>query len=277
MIRAKCKNRDEFIDEAKHESSSRVVKMFYDFYAIDYVYHYIVNGNKIINRCKYDKIVSTRENIVLEFAKMIEKELEYSVRREAAYCFPSDLFTPQEYYDDEKNRYKIWWGSEAIDASVYVNFMTCYSLTNKDMCKKKMTYEHVDLSLLVSAFAFDEKNTSYDCDMWESCYGGELWANATRLLIELKKLLKLNNVYDKLALTIDAILDLQHNNGFIMNKTGFGVLSGTKLCEWDGYKDDIEFNHLDNRYNLKSIDDYKPYCSTKVRNLITATGRHIPH
>jgi len=83
--------------------------------------------------------------------------------------------------------------------------------------------------------------------IWKRDYGGKRWARATKALIEAKKAFQAGDLRGMIYY-VDRIFDLQHNNGFILDKTNFAILK-------------ID---LDKRHNLRNIKALK-YCGVSKR------------
>ena len=92
--------------------------------------------------------------------------------------------------------------------------------------------------------------------IWEDQYGGKHWGTATKTLIEAKKAFADKDLGQMFY--VDHIFDLQHNQGFILNKTNFRY---------------IEIDLHRRCYYIKSIKDLKrkhTYISKVVREIIKA-------
>lgn len=86
-----------------------------------------------------------------------------------------------------------------------------------------------------------EIESIFNKKIWDDDYGGKHWGKATRALIEAKEAFSDKNL-EQMIFYVDYIFDLQHNNGFILDKTNF------RNIETD----------LDNkRYDIKSIKAFK--------------------
>lgn len=173
-----------------------ITKLFYSFYAINEIWFKTVGKSeygypldKILPHSK-EKIINQKfEEYVNLFSDILEEALEYSVRREILHFKTFGVGTRDD------------WGFDIKTKEFYQTCRKRYGLVK--------TW---DLSMIYNAFNLPWADDSY---------GGRLWAVATAWLIRLKKCVKL---IDKVFI-IDRILDLQHNNGFILNKTNFVVLN----------------------------------------------------
>jgi len=95
--------------------------------------------------------------------------------------------------------------------------------------------------------------------IWSSEYGGRNWARATRTLIEAKQAFKDDDLRSMIYY-VDRIFDLQHNNGFILNKTNFRVLDDE--CD------------LGSRHGLRSIKTLRNYkISKRVRGEVESFAK----
>lgn len=99
---------------------------------------------------------------------------------------------------------------------------------------------------------------------WFTSYGGRKWGRGTQLLMELKSV---KTSMDKIY-WVDRVLDLYHNNGHMIDKTKFKVLSKKMviLSSWTGRKKKV--TPLDLRANAKTILDFLPFNSMEMQRLV---------
>jgi hypothetical protein len=261
-------DRQAFVTGKKHNlSDGSLVKLFYDVYSSDYIYY--SGKEKISNSLRERKIKEKRESSLYSFAKILECALERSVRSEAAYCFNSEkCHIEKRKLKGIERQYLIW--SNGCDSKKLGDFH--YKIWKGDIKRfrpLKNSYKNVDLKLVKEAF---------NSNIWYMKYGGKRWAQALEALFDLKESLKKLD-YEKIALSVDHILDLQHNTGFLLNKTEFKALeSRSKLypnpVQIKG-KMRVRINHLDNRFYLRTIEDYKPFVSSGMKKLIANRTKKI--
>lgn len=100
---------------------------------------------------------------------------------------------------------------------------------------------------------------------WYSAYGGPKWAEAARLLVECKKVKsRMDKIY-----WVDRVLDLYHNTGHLLDKTGFYEISCIReynALDKIGRKRKV--NALTFRANAKSILEFIPFNSSEIRKLV---------
>jgi hypothetical protein len=103
---------------------------------------------------------------------------------------------------------------------------------------------------------------------WSSSYGGKRWAQGTYWL---QQLINSKTIKDDVFI-IDRIFDLQHNSGFILNKTNFVRLSvGIKKTSWDEYYGAKPLN-----LRFKSTPEkMTEYCSNYIKKLWFANKNYI--
>jgi len=113
-----------------------------------------------------------------------------------------------------------------------------------------------DLGLISKMFY--EKN-------WSSEYGGKKWGIATDALIGL---IQSRSIKDDVY-WIDRIFDLQHNNGFILNKTIFKALEDCK-----GYlNNDCPLDYRAGCVDIK--EEMVPYTSFGVYKIMMANANYL--
>ena len=214
------------------------ISKFFDFYSM-YELYLRAGGFREIGYVKYPVFVNERiyrriedkyNEIVQEFFQDIYDALAYSVRSELRH-FPSHCI--------EKNNE---WNRLAE--------ITGYS---KKMLENGKRYPEEYPEIAFRLF--------YD-GMWAIDYGGINWAVATEFLIKAKKI---KTTHEKVA-WCDAVLDLEHNTGHLLNKTKFRVLSG-RLPK-SNYSTPLDF-----RADANEITKFLPYCTTAVRKLVIPRTR----
>ena len=107
---------------------------------------------------------------------------------------------------------------------------------------------------------------------WDRQYGGKRWAEATKYLISLKNS---KNIKDDIYF-IDRIFDLQHNTGFILNKTNFTHLEDRafRLKKTPGANPKSSINALNFRFRA-SLEDLIDNSSITTKKLYFANKNYI--
>lgn len=177
-----------------------VLRLVFDFYGLIYINSFCGEGGYYINYAnKARKITESAERITNKLYLNIREALEASVVSELRYVQGEVCTIPEDMNDEE-------W--EACDRNI--DFIEdLYMHGNSSHILKEMQ-NHFHLA----QWCFDKL-------AWDEGYGGPLWGTATSYLLQhpvsfLQK-----------TMWIDNVLDLQHNSGFILDKTDFYVLSLT--------------------------------------------------
>lgn len=120
-------------------------------------------------------------------------------------------------------------------------------------------------------FPLEEIARLFSLKCWEPEYGGSRWAKATKLLVRLKasKMLR-----DDIFL-IDQILDLQHNTGHILNKTGFTCLSERRCYRQPSAGQKRFVGWALAFRNRAKLEEMVKFASNEVRRVFMANKRWI--
>jgi len=201
---------------------------FWDFYALEYLYSWLSRSYGI-NQKKLDYIRELYEKTTYGLFRAACDALERSVRWEIRHAFDHIGTHPKKRKEATKQILRI------------------FNL-KKVPSRGRMPLEMISL-------VFSLKKT------WLSSFGGKSWADATELLIKAKPYLE-QYAPDKWSIYLDGIFDLEHNTGFVLNKTEFQIISETDL---------------DVRHRLTSIKAFLGQgISKKVENLIFANMQYLP-
>lgn len=231
----------------RRKKISKQVRLLFDFYAINELY-LRCGGFREIGYHKYDVFVSEKifDKVKFKYEEVVDllfndivSCLAGTVRGELINNFYNCAYLPKK----TKN-------------PLEETFLTHKILSQREGYTLKIFYRN---GIIEHA---DKASHLFRSYLWDTSYGGELWAKAADALNDLKNV---KTFADKVY-WIDRVLDLQHNNGHILNKTRFSSLSiyrhyfGNTTC-------------LDFRANCKSIFDFIDFCSNSIRNLIIPRKR----
>lgn len=176
---------------------NQTLKLFFDFYVINEIWFKTIGleqfGYTLTKIIPYNKEKKIDEIFNLKISEMKERIincLEISVRGEIRH------FNQQG----------------PIGTHFYLNLADKYIIQAKNLIEKYGGNK--------SKWPLDKIYEGFYIKGWNSDFGGKRWAKGTKLLIQLKNS---KNVKDDIFL-IDRIFDLQHNTGFILNKTYFKYL-----------------------------------------------------
>ena len=241
-------------------SSDAILNLFFDFYALNEIWFRTVGAaeygypvTRILPFSKENAINETFKSKVSLLKKQVIKALEVSVRGEARHWRE---YTYIEDYDAHGE--PISGPSHFEVTSHKIGYDTSMSWT---ACRKFFKTTSLEKILFV-----------FEADCWQLDYGGKRWAEATKLLIQLKnsKTLK-DDVY-----LIDRIFDLQHNSGFVLNKTVFVTLDRRDYGRVVRVKNKRKcaVKPLNYRFHA-TLDELVQYASEYVRGLYRANRRMI--
>jgi hypothetical protein len=108
------------------------------------------------------------------------------------------------------------------------------------------------------------RNVFAQKNRWNHSYGGKKWAIATDFVMQNP------TTYIEKTIWIDRVFDLQHNTGFILNKTDFNCLEG-EIKPKKGRRQKI----LNFRASAKFVD-LLDHCSLSTKKLAFANSCFIP-
>jgi len=253
----KTKERREILEaRKKYISKLDIFRLIYDACALDFLFFKM--DYRMANEKKLEKVINLRAEKVRLLADSISDALERSIRSEAAYAFRSRKVASLEDYGTPVNC--------AEKDCLFEDF-------GWDFWGEDMTFDRVSL---------DKVQIAFYAKIWGRSFGGPLWGKAADGLMKLNKAIEKEDT-GQMLLYADHILDMQHNTGFILNKTEWRVLdeqfplypveSGPAPMLKGRRRRNI--THLDNRSILRSLEDFKPYVTKKVRNLISANCNYL--
>ena len=235
---------------------NKTIRLFLDFYVTNELYFrtcgakdYGYFETKIIPYNKEKRIREIYENSVREMKERIIECLERSVKGEIRHlgkfgpsgpCYAAVHSTERRGWTPKKN-YVI------ID-----NWIKQYGNVK-------------------SLWPLDIIKRAFELKYWCRHYGGKRWAQGTELLIKLKQS---NNIKDDFYL-IDRILDLQHNTGFILNKTYFKYLSNYEFSTEEKRLLETKYRIPLNFRFAASIDQMARYTSFKVYKIYAANKNYL--
>jgi hypothetical protein len=183
----------------KHKfTDDSLISLFFDFYALNEIWFRTVGASiygypttKVLPFNKERAIDEAFHAKVTELKKEVIRALEHSVRGEVRHW--TDNTSNETGEESDKNGWPIM-GTSGI---------------------KRRPSQRVLQALPLSSIS-----TLFHAGCWFSDYGGKKWGMGTDALIALmnSKTIKDDIFY------LDRIFDLQHNNGFILNKTSFAAL-----------------------------------------------------
>ncbi len=248
--------------------SEALLRLFFDFYALNEIWFRTLGAaeygypvTRILPFAKEQAINQTFKNKVEALKNQVIHALEQSVRGEIMHW---GCETHDERGGVRSNKQSFWGDYEVVPGTSIFDKMNArigYD-NNWGYSQRKEFFSKLPLEAIHSMYALK---------IWYRHYGGKRWAEATRLLIQLKdsKTLK-DDIY-----LIDRIFDLQHNTGFILNKTVFATLDS---------RERVNRKHKNGRwYYVKplnyrftaSLHDLVRYASSDVRGLYTANLRMV--
>lgn len=234
----------------KHLGYNKTIRLFFDFYVMNEVWFKTIGRgklgytNKIIPSKKEEIIENTFNSIISEMKQRVIDCLEKSVRGEIKHF---DNNGPERNipfkYNDIDNYY------HCKNVKLIKNFIKKYGRRSNKW----------SLQTIRDGFLLNK---------WDECYGGKKWAKATELLIKLKNS---KSITDDIYF-IDRIFDLQHNTGFVLDKTYFKFLKNyflpIDLRRRYKIKHRIPLNFrfagkIEDMVNLASSKVYKIYMANK--------------
>lgn len=180
-----------------------LIRLFIDFYTLNEIWFrtvgaetYGYNLTKVIPGKKADKIAAGLEKVVAVLKQEVIFALEASVRAEIAH-----------------------WNNETSDKCYDVDKYT-FRPEYTALCKLATVSRWHASIVKLQKLPLPAISRLFNYKHWSQSYGGKLWGDATDCLIKLKE----STVLKDDIFLLDRIFDLQHNNGFILNKTEFAML-----------------------------------------------------
>jgi len=235
----------------KLTKKQQLITEFFDFYSINELY-LRCGGFRDIGYKGYSTFVSARaeekikaayEQVVNNFYKKVYDALVASVKSELRH-FRRYAFSPVGYADGVSGLYRF--------------FKDTHGLTKEkiDIVRKNPDLYPETAHLLFNGIK------------WNEDYGGESWAKGTQALIDSQMV---KTTEDK-VLWIDKVMDLQHNNGHMLDKTDFCALSedaiNLDVNLDDDLEDSVDTTPLDVRANARNIMVFIPLNSPRVAKLV---------
>lgn len=212
-----------------------VFHLFYDFYALIYMDVFCGETGYNINHANKAKQITERmERKAEELYTYIYFNLLYSANSELEHAQRS-MAINDDFHSDEQDE---------LRDNIPYNF-----ISKGDNYSLRLMYR-----------GFSELN-------WEPYYGGPKWAKATNYLINTP-----NTIKQKIQ-WIDEVLDLQHNTGFILNKTSLACLSSKRkdtACHSDKRLSALDFRAQ------ASLEELVSRSSSTVKKLYIANKNLLP-
>lgn len=231
----------------RRKRQNKILNLFFDFYALNDLY-LRVGGFRDIGYKTYDVFVSEKifERIKEKYEEKVDllfnltKEcLARTTRGELINNFYGYTYLPDdEKINDKDNPDRSYWR------------MTREILMRREGYNLDIFRNEGIVKNAKKAYKLFSEYT------WEESYGGTAWAQAALALDESVNV----KTYSDKVYWIDKVMDLQHNNGHILNKTEFRCVSD--------YMDGSYGTYLDYRANCPSIINFIDYCSYSVAKLV---------
>lgn len=228
--------------------------LFFDFYSMSLL-NYFAGDTSLNHEGKVRRIRDTYEKKVDELYEDIRRSLTYSVIREFRHFIENGPHMPPHI--------KL---AKTIYGEYRKGFVKAY--LNKEVKGEKLDTSDTRILSIVDGFMMGG---------WDSGYGGPLWGIAAKFLLEKPR------TTTKKELWVDRVLDLQHNNGHILNKTNFAQLERhafPRIYSYDSNKRikaiNNAYNALDYRRYAKTLSDLTVYASPRITRLVTANLNFIP-
>lgn len=242
--------------------------------------HTLNHGNK------GERITASYEAKVEEIYQAVRRELEYAVAREfrhfynyAYYKHKYNREVPSDIQDIQlrKSLKKACDVSESLDSQMTYLLDETYILMCSDNkpepARASMRQEY---SKFFNSYKDDIPDLwflvlqAFEYDDWVKGYGGELWAEATRLVLDTPKTIA------KKELWVDRVFDLHHNNGHLLNKTGFKYISKRNQFRRRGQTSHYARTALNFRRYAKTISELAEFSSGSVKKLVKANLNQLP-
>jgi hypothetical protein len=245
------------VDYHNPKSCKEILSLFFDFYVLNEVWFRTVGmevygyaASIILPAAKERAIDSTFRAKVAAIKNEVVNALEASVRHEV------------RHWADETNRNKAF---RKTCAAVGIKGHDWDDGSEYDEGKE---YTYAD-GKAFSKLPLPSISMMYHARCWHRQYGGSRWGKGVDLLIKLKES---KNIKDDIFL-IDQIFDLQHNTGFILNKTGFaGLEDRVNRRLPNGRKTQIKA--LNFRFR-GSTEELSEHCSWRVKGLYVANKNYL--
>lgn len=220
----------------------QIIQQFFDLYALLALDYYCGLDGQIINHFPKAKAISTStSNITLAMYTKVQAALEYSVRKEITHIGSATD------WDSQVNK---------LAATIARKRYNRYSLM-VGLCK-------FGNEAFIASLTFIELEQLYSSKGWQSGFGGVAWGKAAKMLQTLPSL-------KEMPMWIDKVFDMQHNNGFILNKTEFVCLhTGRVGTKRTGKKSPL------NLRAMGKLADLSEHASPRVKGLCIANYLKVP-
>ena len=196
-----------------------LIALFFDFYSLNEIWFRTVGAaqygypvTKILPFNKERAIDETFKAKVAELKKEVLRALEHSVRGEVRHWVENTSHDRGEKLDKYYNSIKSSSNYHKACNAVGIKFRST---------------QNILMSLPLSSIS-----KLFHADCWHSGYGGKKWAAGADALISLMG----STSFKDDIFFLDRIFDLQHNNGFILNKTTFAALEDESRLMVTSYK-----------------------------------------
>lgn len=249
------------MSRVKYKSQLRcksLLTLFFDFYVMNEVWfrtlgaaHYGYPVTKILPHGKEEVINEVFMSKVAALKSQIVAALEASVRKEI------------RHWPNHTNHLR---GAKLDSDGYEIDETSRYYTANRRLGLKRWPSQKSLKNLPLESI-----RELYFTRCWGDDYGGPKWGAATDFLIKLKAS---KSVKDDVFF-IDRILDMQHNTGFILNKTVFATLddrSRARRCNKKGRLYTIK--PLTFRF-VASMKEMVEHCSFTVKGIYTANLNYI--
>lgn len=264
--------------------------LFFDFYCLSMLNFF--GGSHTLNHGnKGKRITESYEAKVEEIYQAVRRELEYAVAREFRHFsqyayYKYNRAMPSDIQDKQlrKSLRKACDVSESLDGRMTCLLDDAYIL----MCSydgprsSRPYYRYLNASMRqkYSEFFNSCKDDipdlwflvlqAFEYDDWVRGYGGELWAEATRFVLDTPKTIANKELW------VDRVFDLHHNSGHLLNKTGFKYISKRNQFRRRGQTSHYARTALNFRRYAKTISELAEFSSGSVKKLVKANLNQLP-
>ena len=246
---------------------TKPVISFFDFYTLNLLKFFCVE--KSVNFGNREKRINELYSKVVNYLYSdIRKCLEYSVLREFRHF---RVFTFGNDHSFSRHDFLLQISEDLHELNKIVHKIDANHLKYK---KINLDYnENIYDEVKFCNFNFDLNDVYYGFDFfnWEKYYGGKLWAKAVAFLFEKPKTEKEKEFW------VDRVLDLQHNSGFILDKTKYFRLSLKRQFKTPNKKNKTKtIDALTYRRNCSNVTQLAQFCSHKVKKTCNINKGLLP-
>lgn len=228
--------------------------LFFDFYSLSLM-NYFAGTRSLNHHNKASRLENKFEEVTEKMYKEIHRALTYSVVREFRHFYMEAFWNSTSFQGVRI--------THLVDLSRKIEYV--YECT-----EKLEKYRDGKLKNLKLAERVRDIYEGFRDIKWKKEYGGPLWAEATAFLLEKPKTI------NQKVLWIDRVLDHQHNNGHILNKTSFADISIHREFKKREHSNRQKRTALNHRRYATQISDFFDYCSTSVRKLCISNLNMLP-